>query len=201
MNSSVSPNIIRETSSGPFLCAIQDEMLRSREIECVGAVDAQMVYALTRQLWYLQREDPKGEITMYINSPGGEVSSGLALYDAMQAVTCPIRTVCLGSAASMGAVIFAGGDRRDILPHGRVMIHDPLISGGMGGSAVHIQNVSRDLMKNRKAICTILAERTGRSLREIYRKTAKDTWFDAEEAVAFGLAHRVVRRLGEEETL
>ena len=136
---------------------------------------------------------------MYVNSPGGEVSSGLALYDAMQAVTCPIRTVCLGSAASMGAVIFVAGDRRDILPHSRVMIHDPRISGGAGGgSALHVQDVSRDLLKNRRILCGILAERTGRSLREIYKKTAKDSWFSAEEAVEFGLAHRVVSQLGKE---
>lgn len=188
------PNIVRETSSGYFSCTIQDEMLKSREIECVGEINPETVYELTRQLRFLQREDPAAEITMYINSPGGEVNSGLALYDAMQAVSCPIRTVCMGSAASMGAVIFAAGDMREIFPHGRVMIHDPLIRGGVGGSALQLQSVSKDLLKTREVLCTILAERTGRSQKEIYKKTAKDTWFDAQEAVKFGLADRVVTK-------
>ena len=188
------PNIVRETSSGYFSCTIQDEMLKSREIECVGEINPETVYELTRQLRFLQREDPAAEITMYINSPGGEVNSGLALYDAMQAVSCPIRTVCMGSAASMGAVIFAAGDMREIFPHGRVMIHDPLIRGGVWGSALQLQSVSKDLLKTREVLCTILAERTGRSQKEIYKKTAKDTWFDAQEAVKFGLADRVVTK-------
>ena len=188
------PNIVRETSSGYFSCTTQDEMPKSREIECVGEINPETVYELTRQLRFLQREDPAAEITMYINSPGGEVNSGLALYDAMQAVSCPIRTVCMGSAASMGAVIFAAGDMREIFPHGRVMIHDPLIRGGVGGSALQLQSVSKDLLKTREVLCTILAERTGRSQKEIYKKTAKDTWFDAQEAVKFGLADRVVTK-------
>lgn len=129
MNTYTTPNIIRETSNGPFLCTLQDEMMHHREIEYLGQIDADSVYGLTRQLRHLQRMDPEAEITMYISSPGGEVSSGLALYDVMKAVSCPIRTVCIGTAASMGAVLFVAGDRRDILPHGRVMIHDPLISG------------------------------------------------------------------------
>lgn len=189
------PNIIRETSSGPFLCTIRDEMLKNREIECVGEIDAESVYSLTRQLRHLQREAPAAEITMYINSPGGEVNSGLALYDVMKAVSCPIRTVCMGTAASMGAVLFAAGDRREILPHGKVMIHDPLIPSGVGGSALHIQDVSKDLLKTRETLCGILAERTGKSLKEIYKKTAKDAWFSAEEAVKFGLADRVIHEI------
>lgn len=189
------PMVVRETSSGLFLCGIQDEMLKNREVECVGEINSQSVYSLSRQLRFLQREDPEAEITMYISSPGGEVSSGLALFDVMKAVSCPIRTVCMGTAASMGAVLFAAGDKRDILPHGKVMIHDPLISGGMGGSALQVQDISRNLLKSREDICKILAECTGRPLKEVYKKTAKDTYFDAEEAVAFGLADRIIHEI------
>ena len=189
------PRIVRETSNGMESWEIQDEMLRSREVECVGEIDAGSVYSLSRQLRYLQSQDPEAEITMFINSPGGEISSGLALYDVMKGISCPVRTVCLGAAASMAAVLFAAGDRREILPHGEVMIHDPLICGGAGGSALHVQDVSRRLLKTRDSLGQILAVCTGRSLREIYRKTAKDTWFSAEEAVAFGLADRVIDRL------
>lgn len=186
------PMIVKETSAGYFCCDILDEMLRRREIECVGEINAESVYAISRQLRYLQQQEPKEEITMFINSPGGMVDSGLALYDVMKAVTCPIRTICLGTAASMGAVLFAAGDKREILPHGKIMIHDPLISGGIGGSALQIQTVSQNLMKTRTIICEILAAHTGKSLEEIYEKTAADSYFYAEEAVAFGLADRII---------
>ena len=113
----------------------------------------------------------------------------------MKAVTCPIRTVCVGLAASMGALLFAAGDRRDILPHGRVMIHDPALSGGAGGSALVLERTSKDLMKTRKTTAEILAKHTGHSLKEIYRKTTADTYFNAEEAVAFGLADNIIDKL------
>ena len=189
------PLIIRETSSGWFHCSIQEEMLTRREIECVGEITPDTAYSLTRQLRWLEQEDPAAEITMFINSPGGDVSSGLALYDVMKSLSCPVRTVCLGTAASMAAILFAAGTHRDILPHGRVMIHDPLISGGIGGSALQVQNVSNRLLKSRKELCGILAECTGRPLQQIYRKTGKDTFFDADEAVSFGLADRVIHKI------
>lgn len=186
------PSIITETSAGIHLYKIQDDMLRRREVECTGEINSDSVYALCRQLRYLQHEDPEAEITMFINSPGGEVASGLALYDVMQGLSCPIRTVCLGTAASMGALLFTGGTKRDIMPHGRVMIHDPLITGGIGGSALKIQEFSKNLMHTREITAQILAKHTGKTLDEIYEKTAKDAWFTAEEAVAFGLADQII---------
>ena len=189
------PMIIRETSSGYFCCDIADDMLSRREVECVGEITADLAYSLTRQLRWLEQEDGSAEITLLINSLGGEVPSGLALYDVMRGLSCPVRTVCLGTAASIAAVLFAAGARREILPHGRVMIHDPLITGGAGGSALQVQAVSDRLQKVRRELCTVLAECTGKSLRQIYRKTCKDTWFDAEEAVAFGLADRVIQTI------
>ena len=186
------PRIYHETSSGFYPSRIQDEMFRHRELECVGEITRESVYALCRQLRHLQGEDPGKEITLYINSPGGEISSGLALYDVMQGLSCPVRTVCMGTAASMGALLFAAGKRRDILPHGRVMIHDPLISSKVGGNALQIQEVSKSLLKIREETCGILARHTGKTLEEIYEKTAKDTWFNAEEAIRFGLADNVI---------
>lgn len=166
------PRITHETSSGLYFSTIRDEMLRRREVECTGEINSDSVYALCRQLRYLQQEDPDQEITMFINSPGGEISSGLALYDVMQSLSCPVRTVCMGTAASMGALLFASGKQREILPHGRVMIHDPLISGGMGGNALQVQEISRNLLKTREETCGILARHTGKTLEEIYEKTA-----------------------------
>lgn len=189
------PGIIKETSEGLSCCAIQDELFRHREVQCVGEINQESVYSLILQLRYLQKQDPEQEITMYINSPGGEVSSGLGLYDVMAAVSCPIRTVCIGTAASMAAVLFAAGDKREILPHARVMIHDPLISGGIGGSAIAVYSRSQDLMKTREVTGKILAKHTGKTLEEIYEKTATDTYFDADGAVAFGLADRIIDKI------
>ena len=195
MAANFTPRILKETSNGYFTFEIQDQMLQNRELECTGEINSNSVYALCRQLRYLQREDPDGEITMYINSPGGGVDNGLALYDVMKGISCPIRTVCLGIAASMGAILFVAGDRREILPHGRVMIHDPLIAGQLGGSALQLQEMSRNLLQTREELCGILAKHTGRTLEEIYEKTAKDSWFSAEEAIEFGFADRIIRTI------
>ena len=183
--------IIKESSRGYDLIPIRDEMLSHREVELAGEVDADSVNALIRELRYLQRQDPEGEITMYINSPGGGVDSGLALYDVMQTVSCPIRTVCVGLAASMAALLFISGSRRDMLPHSRLMIHDPLIVQ-TGGSALRLKAVSDDLMETRQITARVIAEHSGRSLEEILEKTATDSFFRAEEAVACGLADNII---------
>lgn len=189
------PRVMKETSAGYVFAEIRDEMFRFREVECVGEINDESVYSLCRQLRQLQREDPDGPITMFINSSGGEVSSGLALYDVMAGLSCPIRTVCLGTAASMGAILFLAGTQREILPHGRVMIHDPLqiMSGRI--TALQLQEEGRQLMQTREILCGILAQRTGRTPEEIYQKTKHDTYFSAEEAVAFGLATQVIRHV------
>ena len=189
------PMIVRETSSGYFRYTIAEDMLAKREVECVGEINLESAYSLTRQLRWLEREDGSAEITLFINSPGGDVSSGLAIYDVMKSLSCPVRTVCLGTAASMAALLFAAGSRREILPHGKVMIHDPLISSGSGGSALQLQAVSDRLLKSRRELCGILAACTGKSLQQIYRKTGKDTWFSAQEAVDFGLADAIVHKI------
>lgn len=189
------PDIIRETSQGFSTYRIVDDMLSRREIQCVGEINAETVYGLIMQLQYLQREDPDAEITMYINSPGGEVASGMALYDAMQAVSAPVRTVCMGTAASMAAVLFASGQKRELLPHAAVMIHDPLIPGGIGGSALKLQSISEDLMRTRTLIAEILAKHTGHTVEEIYEKTANDTYFYGEAAVEYGLADCIINHI------
>ena len=188
------PYIIKETSSGPFICQIQDDMLLHREIECAGEINADSVNSLIRQVLYLAGQDPEAEITIYINSPGGEVASGLALFDVMKAVKCPIRTVCVGTAASMAAVLFASGDRREMLPHAKVMIHDPLIHSA-GGSALQLRSISESIMEIRESLARILAEQTGKTLEEIFEKTAEDTWFTAPEAVSFGLADCIIHEI------
>ena len=189
-------SIIKESSQGYYLIPLQDEMLEHREVELVGEVDAASVNALARQLRYLQRQDPEASITLYINSPGGSVDSGMALYDVMQAVSCPIRTVCVGLAASMAALIFVSGAERDMLPHRRIMIHDPLIVR-TGGNALKLKAISDDLMETRQIIAKIIADHSGKSMDEILAKTASDSYFRAEDAVEFGLADRIITSLAE----
>ena len=194
MYSANEARIIKESTHGYCLIPIQDEMLSRREVELVGEVNADSVNALIRQLRYLQREDPEGQITLYINSPGGGVDSGMALYDVMQAVSCPIRIVCVGLAASMAALLFVSGSRRDMLPHSRIMIHDPLIVQ-TGGSALKLKAVSDDLMETRRIIAGIIAEHSGKSMEEILARTATDSYFRAKEAVEFGLADHIITDL------
>lgn len=193
--STYSPLVMQETSDGLRLYDIRDEMLASREIEITGAIDAGSVSTAIRCLLHLQKEDQQLPITLYINSPGGEVQSGLALYDVMQAVSCPIHTVCLGMAASMAALLFIAGDQREMLPHSRAMIHDPLIGGGIGGSALSVKARADDLMRIRDITAQVISQHTGMNLEEVFELTAKDTYFEAEEAIANGMADRIITSL------
>lgn len=189
------PQIIEETNLGIQRFDIRDAMLASRELELSGPVDSESVAVIIRGILYLQKVDAAAPITLFINSPGGEVSSGLALYDVMQAVSCPIRTVCLGLAASMAALLFIAGNTRDMLPHSRVMVHDPLISGGVGGSALSVKARADDLMRIRDITAQVIAQHSGMDLEQVFEITARDTYFEAEDAVAAHLADRVINTL------
>ena len=191
----LTPNILRESSSGISAVPIRDEMLSRREIECVGAIDESTTYSLCQQLRHLAYEDSYERITIYFNSPGGEVQSGLAIYDVMQAIPCPVRTVCLGQASSMAALLFVAGDERLMLPHARILIHDPLVRGGIGGSALEIKTLSDNLMRTREITAEVLSRHTGHTLEEVLATTSHDAWFEAPEAVKWGLADKVITEL------
>lgn len=188
------PQIIRESSRGLDSIPLQDDMLANREMMVVGQIDAESVNSLIAQLLHLKREDPVAEITLYVNSPGGEVTSGLALYDVMQGISCPIRTICTGIAASMASVLFTAGDTRKMLRHSRLMLHDPLIPNA-GGSALELSAVAEDLMRTRQAMAEIYAKHTGKSIEEIFEVTSKDTYFTPERAIEFGLADKIVETM------
>lgn len=191
----ITPNIIKESSEGTTYCPIQDELFtRHRSIEVVGEITRESVYSLILQLRYLHNADPGKEITMYINSPGGSVCDGLALYDVMAGISCPVRTVCVGMAASMGALLFVSGDVREMLPHAQVMIHDPLATG-ISGAALSVEEASRRLMATREITASILAEHTGHTIEEIYEKTRQDSYFSAQEAVEWHLADRIITKI------
>lgn len=189
------PQILRETCEGIQRLDLRDQMLANREVELCGPVDAGSCAVLIRSLLYLQQEDAQAPIRMFINSPGGEVQSGLALYDVMLALNCPVNTICLGMAASMAALIFVSGARREMLPHSRVMIHDPLISGGAGGSALSVKARADDLMRIRDITAGVIARHSGMSLERVFELTASDTYFEAKEAVEAGLADRIITKL------
>lgn len=189
------PQIIKETHAGFSAYEIRDEMLTKRQIEFVGSVNEDSVNSIISQILYLNSQSEDDEITIFINSGGGEVTSGLALYDVMSAVSCPIRTVCFGMAGSMAALLFASGDRRELLPHAQVMIHDPLIMGDMSGSALSVKNRADRLMRTREITAELIAKHTGKTISEIYKFTATDTYFTAEEAIEFGLADAIITKL------
>ena len=186
--------IIKETVRGIDIVDLEDELLQSREIFLTGGVDANTTNELIKQLMYLEREDDEAEITLYINSPGGEVTSGLAVYDYMTLMKAPIRTVSIGTAASMGALLFLAGDKRQMLPHTRIMIHDPSYSNAdMSGKKPHeIQHELDKLNETRQIIAQIISEKTGKTLEEVYEVTANDTSYNAEEALKFGLATEII---------
>ena len=189
------PQVLQETCEGICRFDVRDQMLANRELELCGPIDAESAAILIRNLLYLQRADAVAPIKMFINSPGGEVQSGLALYDVMQTLSCPVTTICLGMAASMAALVFVSGARREMLPHSRVMIHDPLIGGGLGGSALSVKARADDLMRIRDITGEVLARHTGMTLERVFELTAQDTYFEAEAAVEAGLADAVVASL------
>ena len=187
----LSPCTMRETSRGISLTSIYDEMLARRELSVIGQVTSEMAFDVCQQLLQLEHTDPEAEVTLYVASPGGSVSAGLAIVDTMRTISCPVRTVCLDTAASMGAIIFVSGDRREMFPHAELMIHDPLIQNA-GGSALSVQETSRRLMGLRRTLSQILAERSGLSVKRVQTLTARDTFLTAERACELGFADAIV---------
>lgn len=186
------PSILRETSRGLERTSIYDELLRERTLVISGEIEPLMASALCQHVLFLEREDPSSPITLFVSSPGGQVGPGLAIYDVLRSVSCPIRTVCGDLAASMGSIIFMAGDEREMYPHASLMIHDPLIPQGAGGSALALQETSKRLMERRRTLNTILAERSGLTLKRIQSLTCKDTYLEAEQALDLGFATRII---------
>ncbi len=188
-------NILKETVRGIDCIRIEDELLSGREMFLTKEVNAETSNELIKQLMYLDRTEPGKEITLYINSPGGDVMSGIAVYDFIRLMKSPVKTVCIGTAASMGAILFLAGETRQMLPHTRVMIHDPSYGrNDIGGRKPHeIQRELDSLNRTRTVLAEIIAERTGKDIEEIYKLTADDSYFYAEEAVEFGLATEIMR--------
>ena len=189
-------NILKESSRGYEAIRPEDQLLTERKIFFTEEVTPESSKELIQVLLYLAGEDPDKEITLFINSPGGEVISGLAVYDTLTGISCPVTTVCIGTAASMGSILFLAGQKRQILRHSQVMIHDPLISGLSGSRrALELEKEAARLMELREIIGGIIAGRSGRTIEEVYENTREDTYLTAQEAVEFGIATDIVERI------
>ncbi len=191
------PFIIEPGEHGERAYDIYSRLLKDRIIFLGGGVDDDVAGLVCAQLLYLANEDPKKDISFYINSPGGAVSAGLGIYDMMQSVPCDVATYCLGMAASMGAILMCGGAprKRFLLPNSRMLLHQPLIGGVMFGVATDLAIEAEEIIRIRKRLYAILAQRTGKSEEQIERDCDRNKWLDAPEALEYGLADNIVERL------
>jgi ATP-dependent Clp protease protease subunit len=185
------PMVVEQSSRGERAYDIYSRLLKDRVVFVVGPVEDYMANLVVAQLLFLESENPDKDINLYINSPGGSVSAGLAIYDTMQFIRCEVSTMCVGQAASMGAVLLAAGapEKRLCLPHSRVMIHQPL--GGFQGQATDIDIHAREILKVRAQLNEIFAEHTGQSVDQIAKDTERDNFMDPQQAVDYGLIDKV----------
>ena len=186
------PMVVEQTSRGERAYDIYSRLLKERVIFLVGPVEDNVANLIVAQLLYLESENPDKDINLYINSPGGSVSAGLAIYDTMQFIKPGVSTMCVGQAASMGALLLAGGEKskRYCLPHSRVMIHQPL--GGFQGQASDIDIHAREILQARERLNRIFSEHTGQSLETIKNDTERDNFMSANEAKEYGLIDAVL---------
>ena len=186
------PYVVEQTGKGERSYDIYSRLLLDRIVFISGEVHDDMANAIVAQLLFLQSQDPKKQINVYINSPGGSVTAGLAIYDTMQFVKCPIATYCIGQAASMGAVLLTAGTkgRRFALPNARIMIHQPW--GGAEGKASDIEITAKEILRLKEKLNEILAKHSGRKMADVVKDTDRDHFMSAEEAKAWGLIDEVL---------
>ena len=191
------PMVVEQTARGERAYDIYSRLLKDRLVFIVGPVEDQMANLVVAQLLYLESENPNKDIHLYINSPGGIVSSGLAIYDTMQFINCDVSTICLGQAASMGALLLAGGtkDKRFALPHSRVMVHQP--SAGYQGQVTDISIHAEEVLELKRRLNEIMAKHTGQDLETIERDLERDNFLSAAAAVDYGLIDTVLAKRNE----
>ena len=189
------PMVVEETGRGERAYDIYSRLLKDRIIFIGGEVEDDMANLVIAQLLFLQNENAEADISIYINSPGGVITAGLAIYDTMQFVGCNVRTYCLGQAASMAAVLLAAGTKgsRFVLPNSRILIHQPM--GGARGTATDISIQAEEILRMRERLNQILADHTGQQVAKIEKDVDRDHFMSAEEAVTYGLADQIVKSL------
>jgi ATP-dependent Clp protease protease subunit len=192
--------VVEQTARGERAYDIYSRLLKERVVFIVGAIEDGMANLVVAQLLYLESENPDKDIHLYINSPGGVVTAGMSIYDTMQFIKPDVSSICVGQAASMGALLLAGGTKgkRFCLPHSRMMIHQPL--GGFQGQAADIDIHAREVLKLRDQLNHVLAHHTGQSVEQIAKDTDRDNFLGPDEAVKYGLVDRVLRHRGDART-
>ncbi len=186
------PMVVEQTARGERAYDIYSRLLKERVIFIVGPIEDHVANLIVAQLLFLESENPDKDVSLYINSPGGSVTAGMAIYDTMQFIKPEVSTLCVGLAASMGALLLAGGakHKRYALPHSRLMIHQPL--GGFQGQATDIDIHAREILKTRELMNRILSKHTGQPIERIQEDTERDRFMSSEEAVAYGLIDKVL---------
>jgi len=197
---SLIPYVVEQTSRGERSYDIYSRLLKERIVFLDGEVNDASASVIVAQLLFLESEDPGKDVSMYINSPGGSVTAGMAIYDTMNYIKCDVSTICIGMAASMGAFLLAGGTKgkRMALPNSEIMIHQP--SGGARGQATEIKIVAENILKTRQKLNEILAENTGKSIEQIAIDTERDNFMSAQEALEYGLVDSIVKKRVEVES-
>lgn len=175
--------------------SLADELMETRSIIISGSVDSKLTDKIVKQLLVLEKKDPKKRVTLYINSPGGEVYSGFAIFDMMKMISCPITTVVMGLAASMGSILSLGGDdgKRFAFPNARIMIHQPLLNEAEG-QITDLEIHSQQILKTREEIAALYSEKTGKSIAETLKDMDRDHWLTAQEAVDYGLIDKIITK-------
>ena len=189
------PTVLEKTKNGERAYDIYSRLLEDRIIFVGEQVHSAMVNTIVAQMLYLEKKDPEKDIIMYINTPGGEVYSGLAIYDTMQILKCDVQTICTGLAASMGSLLLAGGTKgkRFALPHSRIMIHQPLISGGgISGQATDIQIEAEEMLKVKKMLTEIIAKHSGKDYDEALADMERNKRMSPQEALEYGLIDKII---------
>lgn len=195
------PIVIEKSGRGERAYDIFSRLLKDRIIFLGGPVDDTSANLIIAQLLFLSNEDSKSDIHFYINSPGGAITAGLAIYDTMCFLRCDVATYCVGQAASMGAVLFAGGSakKRFMLPNSRVLLHQPLISGVMQGTATDLEIEAKEILRLRSRLYDILSVHTGKDADQIEKDCDRNLWLEADEALEYGLADSILQKTSSEE--
>ena len=200
--SNLIPMVIETTGRGERAYDIYSRLLKDRVIFLGGAVDDDTANLIVAQMLFLSNEDAKADIHFYVNSPGGSVTAGLAIYDTMRYLRCDVCTYCVGLAASMGAVLLLGGTagKRYLLPNSSVLLHQPLIRGRITGPATDLQIEAEEMIRVRQRLYDIIAQHTGKDMPTVEKDCDRNYWLDAEQAIEYGVADKVLEKIPEKET-
>ena len=196
LNSQLVPIVVEQSGRGERAYDIFSRLLKDRIIFLGGGVDDEVANLIIAQMLFLSNENDEADIHFYINSPGGVITSGLAIYDTMQFLRCDVSTYCVGQAASMGSVLFAGGKegKRFMLPNSRILLHQPLISGVMQGAATDLEIEAKEILRLRERLYDVLSKHTGKDAKDIEKDCDRNLWLEADESIAYGLADKILQK-------